>query len=157
MAKESNKTGTATWNPDEVKVTRQLTTSFRMEQDKPYLLQFLSAPFVDESRGKTEKDKNGKRKMEPPTMIRALDLTDGREVDLILATVPLRRIEEGWAPGEHLGACVRITRKSKREGRQYCDYDFDEIDGTGSPHYRDPAAVKKEAGKYGPRKVAAKK
>lgn len=155
MAKEA--TATATWDPSNVKVTRSLNNSFRMEKDKPYHLQLLSALYVDESRGNQDeaapkKGAKAARKYAPPTMVRALDLTDGREFDMILNAVPLKRLEDSYGDNEHIGLCFRIVKSAPRENKNYADFQIDEIDGSGSPHYRKVTDVKKDAGKYGPRK-----
>lgn len=159
MAKDtkSTSTPTGTWNPESVKVTRQLNAAFKMEKEKPYLIQMLSETYVDASRGNQEEGKKGKgRQYAPPTMVRVLDLTDGRELDLILSTIPLKRIEESYPDGAHVGLCFRIVKHAIPEGKNYSPFDIDEIDGSESPNYRDPAQVKREMGKYGPRKVAGK-
>lgn len=159
MAKDTKEsTGTPTWDPSNVKVTRSLNNSFRMEKDKPYHVQLLSLLYVDESRGNQDEETGakkgkGKRQYAPPTMVRALDLTDGREIDMILNAVPLKRLEDSYPNGEHLGCCFRIVKSAPRVGKNYAEFAIDEIDGSGSPHYRKPEVVKKEASKYGPRKT----
>jgi len=151
---------TAAWNPENVTVTRQLNASFKVEKEKPYLLQFLSDTYVDESRGKKNEEKKGGRQYAAPTMVRVLDLSDGREMDMILSTIPLKRLEESYQDGAFIGACFRLIKHGMRELKNYADWSMDEIDGTGSPNYRDPAQVKKDASKYhakaAPVKAAAK-
>ncbi len=148
----------AAWNPDEVKVTRQLNNSFKLEKGVVYLLQLLSRIYEDPNRGKKE----GKVKMAAPNMVRVLDLKDGRELDLMLSSVPYNRITDAFPEDTHIGECIKIAKGDKTKGSsgaEYNAFDVDVIDGTGSPHYRDPAAVKKKAGDYGPsepRKARAK-
>lgn len=140
-----------TWNPDEVTVTRQLNNSVRIEKGVVYLLQFLSAVYEDPSRGK--KDAKGKAKMAAPNMVRVLDLKDGREFDLMLNSVPHKRIEDAFPDGSHVGECIKLCKGEMAKGSNgsnYLSYDIDVIDGTKSPHYREPAACKKAAGNYGP-------
>lgn len=140
-----------TWNPDEVTVTRQLNNSVRIEKGVVYLLQLLSAIYEDPSRGK--KDAKGKAKMAAPNMVRVLDLKDGREFDLMLNSVPHKRIEDAFPDGTHIGECVKLAKGDMAKGSNgssYLTYDIDVIDGSKSPNYRDPALCKKQAGNYGP-------
>lgn len=141
-------TSTATWSPDAIKTVRQLNNSFKPVEGKPYLWQALSALYVDPTRGGKQK---GKAKMEPPTMMRVRDLSDGREYDVIMATIPQTRLEEGYPDNGHIGKCFRIVMHPVRKGERYRDYEVDEIDGTDSPHFVKPEVAVANAGKYGPR------
>jgi len=143
MAKNES---TAVWNPANAKITKQLSTSFRMKQDQDYHMQVLSPIFEDPNAG------SGDRTMAAPMVARMLDLTDGREFDIILASIPQKRLEEGYPDGSFVGKCFKIVQHAVRGNKRYRDYDIDEIDASDSPHYRSPADVIKSSGNYGPRK-----
>jgi hypothetical protein len=118
-------------------------------------LQLLSRVYEDPNRGKT--DEKGKAKMAPPTMVRVLDLSDGRELDLMLSTIPLMRIQDAFPDDTHMGECVRLVKGDPVAGKRYTAFEVDVIDGTGSPHYRQPKDVIKNADKYGPSEKKAAK
>ncbi len=137
------------WDPTSAKTVRQLNTSFRMEESKPYHMQILSPIFEDPSR--VNKDAKGKDKMAAPSVMRVRDLTDGRELDIIVASIPQTRLEENYPAASYVGACFRIVQLPKRATKRYRDYEIDEIDGSESDHFQSVKDVLANAKNYGPR------
>jgi len=122
-AQVATATTTTGFNPDEVKVVKNVTLPLlKKEDDRPVYIKSIGAIYKG-------KQVNGKEadKMEPADLMNIVNLETGEEMQIICNAVMKSTFNEEYPDDSYIGKCFRVTQM-KVEGKRYKNYSIAEIE-----------------------------
>jgi hypothetical protein len=93
-------------------------------QDQPRFVKITDAMHL----GKEQPAKDGEKAKEPATLCNCVNLEDGAECQIILSAVVKSVLTDSFPDGSYVGKCFAITKRGRNPGKQYNQFDIEEIE-----------------------------
>lgn len=78
--------------------------------------------------GKPQKAKEGEKAKEPATLANCVNLEDGAICQIIVSAVVKSVLVEEYPNDGYVGKCFSITKQGRNPGKQYNQFDIEEIE-----------------------------
>lgn len=109
----------------EFKVKKLLTIPvLKFAEDKTRYVRVTSAMHI----GKPQKAKEGEKAKEPATLMECVNLEDGTVCQVIVSAVIKSVLTDEYPGDAYVGKCFSITKRGRNPGKQYNQFDINEID-----------------------------
>lgn len=81
--------------------------------------------------GKPQKAKEGEKAKEPATLASCINLEDGAVCQIIVSAVVKSVLSEEYPNDGYVGKCFAITKQGRNPGKQYNQFDIEEVEDPG--------------------------
>jgi hypothetical protein len=89
--------------------------------------------------GKQQKAAEGEKAKEPATLANCVNLEDGAVCQIIVSSVVKSVLTEEYPGDGYVGKCFSITKRGRNPGKQYNQFDIEEIEEPGESEKAAPA------------------
>jgi hypothetical protein len=114
----------------EFKSKRLLTVPvLKLVQDQARYVKITEAMHL----GKPQKAKEGEKAKEPATLANCVNLEDGSLCLIIVSAVVKSVLDDEYPNGTYVGLCFKITKRGRNPGKQYNQFDIEEIEDPSVP------------------------
>jgi hypothetical protein len=109
----------------------------KLVQDQTRYVKITDAMHV----GKPQKAKEGEKAKEPATLINCINLEDGAVCQVIVSAVVKSVLTDEYPGDAYVGKCFAITKLGRNPGKQYNQFNVEEIEDPGEPAQHPTAAA----------------
>lgn len=81
--------------------------------------------------GKPQKAKEGEKAKEPAVLANCINLEDGAICQIIVSAVVKSVLTEEYPNEGYVGKCFAITKQGRNPGKQYNQFDIEEVEDPG--------------------------
>lgn len=81
--------------------------------------------------GKPQKAKEGEKAKEPAVLANCINLEDGAICQIIVSAVVKSVLTEEYPNDGYVGKCFAITKQGRNPGKQYNQFDIEEVEDPG--------------------------
>jgi hypothetical protein len=114
----------------EFKTKRLLTIPvLKLTQDQPRHIRATGVMHI----GKPQKAKEGEKAKDPATLLPCVNLEDSTICQIVVSAVVKSVLTDDYPGDTYVGLCFKITKRGRSVGKQYNQFDVEEIEDPAAP------------------------